>query len=193
MKTQIKQKSEIEEIVNALKAEEVVAFPTETVYGLGVIYDSKVAINRLIEAKQRDLSKHFTLMLADVKDVSRYAHITPRDKCIIDAFMPGDLTIVLNGKEDKTIGIRIPNDDFVRELIRKTGKPLYVTSANISHQPSTTTTREVLEQLDGRIPLVVEGECGKFQASSVIDLTSKKINVLRQGRITLEMIEEELK
>ncbi|WP_041137990.1 L-threonylcarbamoyladenylate synthase [Beduini massiliensis] len=194
METQIKKRAEIDAVVTALKQEKVVAFPTETVYGLGVIYDSKIAIERLIEAKQRDMSKRFTLMLSDKEELDQYVYVSYRDQLIIDKFMPGDITVILNSKKEKgTIGIRIPDDVFVRELIRKTGKPLYVTSANISHQPSTTTTKEVLKQLNGRIPLIVEGECGHLQASSVVDLTTDEIKLLRQGRITIEMIEEELK
>ncbi|MFQ6861394.1 MAG: L-threonylcarbamoyladenylate synthase [Beduini sp.] len=194
METQIKKRAEIDDVAAALKQEKVVAFPTETVYGLGVIYDSVAAVERLIEAKQRDMSKRFTLMLSDKEELDEYVYVSYRDQLIIDKFMPGDITVILNSKkEEGTIGIRIPDDAFVRELIRKTGKPLYVTSANISHRPSTTTTKEVLEQLNGRIPFVVEGECGKLQASSVVDLTTDEIKILRQGRITIEMIEEELK
>lgn len=194
METLIKKRAEIDDIAEALRQAEVVAFPTETVYGLGVIYDSPIAIERLIEAKQRDMSKRFTLMLADKEELDHYAYVSTRDKRIIDKFMPGDITVILKSKtKDETIGIRIPNDEFVRELIRRVQKPLYVTSANISHQPSTTTTQEVLEQLGGRIPFVVEGECGNIAASSVVDLTKEEVKLLRQGRITIEMIEEELK
>ena len=194
METQIKKRAEIDAVAAALKQEKVVAFPTETVYGLGVIYDSAAAVERLIEAKQRDMSKRFTLMLSDKEELAEYVYVSYRDQLIIDKFMPGDITVILNSKKEKgTIGIRIPDDTFVPELIRKTGKPLFVTSANISHQPSTTTTKEVLEQLNGRIPFVVEGECGNLQASSVVDLTTDEIKILRQGRITIEMIEEELK
>ena len=130
METQIKKRAEIDAVVTALKQEKVVAFPTETVYGLGVIYDSKIAIERLIEAKQRDMSKRFTLMLSDKEELDQYVYVSYRDQLIIDKFMPGDITVILNSKKEKgTIGIRIPDDVFVRELIRKTGKPLYVTSA----------------------------------------------------------------
>ena len=189
MKTWITNQTQIEEIVETLLNDGVVAFPTETVYGLGVVYDSKKAIDRLIEAKRRDMSKRFTLMLADLEEINRYALVTERDRQVIKAFMPGDITVILKSRfQDETIGIRIPDDDFVRRLIRACKKPLYVTSANISHQPSAKNTKEVLDQLDGRINMVVEGECGSGEASTVVDLTQDPICVLRQGRITLEMI-----
>lgn len=193
MDTLVVKTEDIDEIVHAIKHEQVVAFPTETVYGLGIICDSKKAIDRLIKAKNRDMSKHFTMMLANTVDIDQYAIVSERDKKIIQHFMPGDLTIVLKSRKDsKTIGIRIPDDEFVCEVIKRVGKPIYVTSANISHQPSTTSSREVLSQLGGRIPYIVDGNCGNGIASSVVDLTGENIIVLRQGRITIEMIEEEI-
>lgn len=194
METLIKNKAQMSEIVQTLKQDGVVAFPTETVFGLGVKYNSKKAINRLIEAKQRDMSKRFTLMLASKADIEHYAVLTKRDRKIIEAFMPGDITIVLKSKEDaQTIGIRVPDDAFVCELIRQCQTPLFVTSANKSHQPSALTDQEVMEQLAGRIDMVVEGRCQSGQASSVVDLSQEGIKILRQGRITLEMIEEVVK
>lgn len=194
MDTLVVNKGEIDKIVHALIHEQVVAFPTETVFGLGIICDSKKAIERLIEAKNRDVSKHFTMMLASVEDIEEYAYVSERDKKIIDCFMPGDLTVVLKDKKTMaTIGIRIPDDEFVCELIKRVKKPIYVTSANISHQPSTTSTNEVFLQLGGRIPYIVDGNCGNGIASSVVDLTGEEVIVLRQGRITIEMIEEEIR
>lgn len=189
MDTLVVKADEIDKIVHAIKHEQVVAFPTETVYGLGIIYDSKKAIDRLIKAKNRDMSKHFTMMLASTEDIEKYAIVSERDKKIIQHFMPGDLTIVLNNRNKTgTVGIRIPDDEFVCEVIRRVGKPIYVTSANISHQPSTTLVEEVISQLNGRIPYIVAGNCGNGIASSVVDLTGENIIVLRQGRITIEMI-----
>lgn len=194
MNTLIRNKAQIDEIVQTLKNDGVVAIPTETVFGLGVIYNSSKATDRLIEAKNRDMSKRFTMMLADKADIEKYAYLTKRDQKIVNAFMPGDITVILNSKiGEETIGIRIPDDDFVRELIRKCHIPLYVTSANISHQPSALSVKEVLDQLEGRIDMVVEGECGTGIASSVVDLTHQDIRMLRQGRITLEMIKEVVK
>lgn len=191
MKTVIKEKIDLDAIVETLKNDGVVAFPTETVFGLGVIYNSNKAIDRLIKAKNRDMSKRFTLMLDSKNKIEDYAIVSLRERKIIEAFMPGDLTIILNSKDNKqTIGIRIPDDDFVCSLISKCQIPLYVTSANISHQPSALNDKEALTQLDGRIDMIVKGECKMNQASTVVDLTGDTIKILRQGRITLEMIEE---
>lgn len=191
METIVKSKQDIDEVVTLLKRSSVVAFPTETVFGLGVIYNDLVAIDKLIKAKNRDMSKRFTLMLASKNDIEKYAYTTRRDQQIIEAFMPGDITVILKSKEyDGTIGIRVPNDIFVQSLISKCEIPLYVTSANISSMPSALTTDEVLMQLNGKIECVVDGRCELNEASSVVDLTGDVIKVLRKGRITKKMIEE---
>ena len=95
-----------------------------------------------------------------------------------------------NGKE--TIGIRIPDNDYVLALLRNVG-PMLVTSANLSNHPNTTSTKEVLDQLDGRIDLIVDGKTTDSIASTVVDVSGDEIKILREGKITKEDIEEVLK
>lgn len=197
MKTNIVTKEAIHRMVDVLNHEGIIAFPTETVYGLAAKYHSVQAFNRLFEAKRRPENKSITMMLSDIEDIKNYADVTTRDQAIISSFMPGAITIVLHKKHNvpstmtcgkETIGIRIPDDDFVRDLIRQMGCPLMVTSANISGEPDCVTTQDVLNQLEGRIDLIVEGESGHLLPSSVVDLTGEKIQLLRQGDLTLEQI-----
>lgn len=201
MKTEIVSKSSVDHLAKTLLEEEVVAFPTETVYGLGIVYDSRRAMEKLKWAKQRPESKPFTLMVADPRDIERFAKTTKRDRAIIAAWMPGPLTVILPKREDipdwitngyATIGIRCPADSFVRDLIRKVGKPLLVPSANISGEPAAKNDQEVLAAMDGRIALIVEGKCQSGQASTILDLCKKDIQVLRQGELTLTKIKEGL-
>ncbi len=193
METKRWQESDIKEIVAALMNDGVVAFPTETVYGLGIRYGSNEAISRLVEAKKRDESKRFTLMLSHIEDIPGYAYVDDIAWKVILAFMPGDITIILNSRfEDRTIGIRVPDHAFTCQLIDACKCPLYVTSANISGGKNANTTDEVLAQLDGRIDGIVEGRSGGRMPSSVISLIDG-VKVLREGRITKEMIEEEIK
>ncbi len=99
--------------------------------------------------------------------------------------------IMTNGKE--TIGIRIPDDQYVLTLLKKAG-PMLVTSANLSnHPPNTTSTKEVLNQLDGRIDLVVDGQTTDNVASTVVDVSRNEMKILREGKITKEDIQEVLK
>ena len=201
MQTQIVTKADLDLLAEALQNEEVIAFPTETVYGLGIIYDSTKAMEKLKWAKQRPESKPFTLMVDDKKMISDFAKTKDRDWKIIEHFMPGPLTLIFNRKETvspyitngfDTIGIRCPDDPFVLELIRKAGKPLLVPSANISGKPPAFTSDEVLAQLEGRIAMVVEGVCGSGKASTILNLCQDEIEVIRQGELTLKKIEEVL-
>ncbi len=154
-----------------------------------------------MEVKNRDYSKAITLMLSKKEDIQKYAVVESQYQKIIDSFMPGKITLIFNREDSvdsymtngkNTIGIRIPDSQFVLDLTSRTG-PLLATSANISGQSNTTNTKEVLEQLDGRVKLVVDGRTDSNKASTVIDLTGSEINILREGEITKKEIEEVLK
>lgn len=198
--TQIVAQNEFDKIVKLIQEDKVVAFPTETVFGLGVRYGSIQALNALMEAKNRDYSKAITLMVPYKEDIEKYAIINDKAKKLIDAFMPGIITIVFqkkqsvdkamtNGKE--TIGIRIPDHDFVLSLLKEVG-PMLVTSANLSQHSNTTSTQDVLDQLDGRIDLIVEGKTDDSIASTVVDVSQEDIKILREGKISEEQIREVL-
>lgn len=196
--TKIVKKTEKKEIVQAINEEMVVAFPTETVYGLGVKFGSQKALDKLMEAKNRDYSKAITLMLASPKDICAYAYVSEQAQKLIDAFMPGMITLVFKKKESvdgsmtngkETIGIRIPDNEYVIGLLKEAG-PMLVTSANLSNHSNTTSTQEVLDQLDGRIDYIVEGETSDNIASTVVDVSQNEIKILREGKITKKDIEE---
>lgn len=199
--TKIVDKENMDIICQTILEDGVVAFPTETVYGLGVRFHSIDALNQLMEAKNRDYSKAITLMVADKNDIEKYACVSDEAKKMIDALMPGMLTLVFKKREcvedemtngKKTIGIRIPNHDFVLALLKRVG-PMLVTSANLSNHPNTTSTKEVLEQLDGRIDLIVDGHTSDAVASTVVDVSHSGYQILREGKIKKEDIEEVLK
>lgn len=199
--TRIINKQDIDIVCQTIKNDGVVAFPTETVYGLGVRFNSVKALNKLMEAKNRDYSKAITLMVADKKEIEQYAYVSDQAKKIIHAFMPGMLTLVFQKKEcvddtmtngKKTIGIRIPDSEYVLSLLKRVG-PMLVTSANLSNHPNTTSTTEVLEQLDGRIDLIVDGKTTDSIASTVVDVSHDGFKILREGKIKREDIEEVVK
>lgn len=199
--TKVVLENQMNEICDVIQKGGIVAFPTETVYGVGIHFDDEEALERLMEAKNRDYSKAITLMVADKKDISQYAYISPQAQKMIDQFMPGMITLVFKKKESvrdsmtngkSTIGIRIPDSEFVLSLLKKVG-PMLVTSANLSQHPNTTSTQEVLNQLDGRIDLVVDGKTSDNIASTVVDVSQDEIKILRAGKITKEQIEEAIK
>ena len=199
--TKVVLENQMNEICDVIQKGGIVAFPTETVYGVGIHFDDEEALERLMEAKNRDYSKAITLMVADKKDISQYAYISPQAQKMIDQFMPGMITLIFKKKESvrdsmtngkSTIGIRIPDSEFVLSLLKKVG-PMLVTSANLSQHSNTTSTQEVLNQLDGRIDLVVDGKTSDNIASTVGDVSQDEIKILRAGKITKEQIEEAIK
>lgn len=138
--TKVVLENQMNEICDVIQKGGIVAFPTETVYGVGIHFDDEEALERLMEAKNRDYSKAITLMVADKKDISQYAYISPQAQKMIDQFMPGMITLIFKKKESvrdimtngkSTIGIRIPDSEFVLSLLKKVG-PMLVTSANLS-------------------------------------------------------------
>ena len=194
-------KNQIDEVVTALRNGEVVSFPTETVFGLAVIYDNFEAFNKLVKVKKRRPDKPFSMMLSDNHQIFEYAKINENGLKIINKFMPGEITILVDALElppwvtlsTGVIGIRIPNDAFVRELIRKVGKPLLVTSANMSGQKPLTNAKDVGEVFKyDNVSYLVLGECVSETPSTVVDIRDK-INVVRLGKITKEEIENSIK
>lgn len=197
MKTNRYLNSQIDIVTQAIIDGKVIAFPTDTVYGLGVRYDNEDALNRLKQAKIRPESKPIPMMVSDLSQIEEVAYVNATAKLLIQKFMPGAFTIVLKKKEEiadyvtnglATIAIRMPDDEFVLEIMNRLGKAMLVSSANISAEHSCRNGEEVLEQLDGRIDGIVMGESKSEIASTIVDATSEEVKILREGPITKEMI-----
>jgi len=180
----------------------VIAFPTETVMGLGVFYDDENAYHYLNFIKGRPEDKPYTMMLGDVNNIQEYAFIDEVADKLIKAFMPGPVTLLLKAKNNVPayvthstgiIGVRVPNFDIAREVLTVAVKPLLVPSANKSGQKPALTSKEVEEIFGEEVGYVVEGESAKLQPSTIIDLTKSPYIIIREGPITKEMIEEVLK
>lgn len=197
METKLIEKEKVSEIADLLRDGKLVAFPTDTVFGLACLYDNEEAINAMKLAKERPDSKPFPLMVGSKSQISEIAFVDDRSSKIIDKWMPGALTLVMNKKEsvpdfatngESTIAIRMADDEFVLKLINAVGKPLLVTSANISNQPSATCDSEAYAQLNGRIDGIVIGNSLGARASTIIDVTQEELGVLREGPISLDRI-----
>jgi L-threonylcarbamoyladenylate synthase len=178
-----------------LRAGELVAFPTDTVYGVGAICWDEAAVAKLYTAKLRSLEKAIPILLADTADLALVARdLPPLAARLGNAFWPGALTLVVPRGErvplevssgGETVAVRIPNHDLTRALIRLAGAPLATTSANISGGPSPVTAEEVAAQLAGRIPMILDGGlCPGGAASTVVDATGPAPRILRPGPIT---------
>lgn len=171
----------------------LVAFPTDTVYGLAASLSIPAGIDRLYEAKARSANKAIAVLIADLDQlVLLTSGITPPAQRLAERFWPGALTLVLPKRPElpenlsamPTVGVRMPNHDFARKLIRVTG-PLATSSANVSGESNTLTAQNVLDQLAGRIELVLDGGAVSGGVpSTVVDCTQDPPHILREGAIS---------
>ena len=163
----------------------MVAFPTETVYGLGACARDKKAAGRIYKIKKRPLTKPLAIQIADVRAIGEMGCVvTPAAKKLMDRFWPGPLTIILKGRLGKKIGFRMPANKAALELLRKAAVPLAVPSANISGKPPARNAEEVLAVFRGRIEAVLDGGHTDIGvASTVVDMTGASPKVLRDGAI----------
>lgn len=179
-----------------LRAGGLVAFPTDTVYGVGAHALLPDAVARLYTAKVRPEGKAIPLLLADAADIERVSRdLPPLASRLIAAFWPGALTLVVPRSAwlpdivtagGPTVAVRLPDHPAPRALARALGAPLAATSANLSGQAEATTAAEVLAQLDGRIELLLDGGvCAGGVASTVLDLTVHPPAILRAGALDL--------
>jgi L-threonylcarbamoyladenylate synthase len=196
--------SEIDKAVNFLAKGGVVAFPTETVYGIGAdIYD-EIAVKKIFDLKKRDYTKPLAAHLDSVDKVTEVAFEIPDEFYILaERFLPGPLSIILPKRKEilfivsgslPTIAVRIPDNKIASELIRKFGKPLAATSANLSGMIAPTTADEVREFIEKDVAMILDGgKCKYSQESTVISLVEKPPVLIREGIIKKEILEGVLK
>lgn len=181
----------------------VVAFPTETVYGLGAWAMSEEGAARIFQVKGRPSDNPLIIHIAPQFDITSLVSSVPEAASILmKRFWPGPLTLIMpKGKAISksitggldTVAIRMPAHPAAMALLQKTGLPIAAPSANTSGRPSPTTAEHVLEDLNGKIPLILDGgDCQVGLESTVLDLTSEVPMILRPGAITKEMLEEVL-
>lgn len=194
--------NEIEKIRDNLLKGDIIAFGTDTVFGLACIYDNPQAISKVYEAKNREARKALPMMCESVDMIFDVAYVSEDAHKLMKAFMPGAITIIYKKKPCisdlatsglDTIGIRIPDDEFVLSLLKAVGKPLLVTSANISNEPAELKWEEVYKKLNGRIDGLVKKDASGKNSSTIVDCSKDEIKILRQGPISEEEIRKELR
>ena len=207
MRTLVKgtKKEDIKAAGKVLQSGGIVAFPTDTVYGLGAVYDDAGAVKKIFAAKGREEKKPLSILVSDSSQVTLLAALAggemeQKAKRLMEKYWPGALTLIFPKKPGipdavtaggDTIGIRMPDLDVARQLIRAAGKPLAAPSANTSGKRSASSAQEVLEDLDGKIDMVIDGgACRIGVASTVVDMTGERPVILREDVITAAMIEE---
>jgi L-threonylcarbamoyladenylate synthase len=179
--------------VGVLRRGGLVAFPTDTVYGVGALAFDGRAVERIYAAKDRPVEKAIPVLIADPADLTSVSARIPLMASRLAAhFWPGPLTLVVPKHADlpdsvsssETVGVRIPNHPAARSLLRAAG-PMAVTSANLSGQPSPSTAQEVLAQLGGRIDLILDGGTTPGGVpSTMVDCTGPEALILREGPLS---------
>ncbi|MER2064495.1 MAG: L-threonylcarbamoyladenylate synthase, partial [Alkalibacterium sp.] len=201
MQTAFLDGSNLDEAAQYLRNGEVVAFPTETVYGLGADATNDEAVKKIFKAKGRPSDNPLIIHISSLAQLEDYVESIPDvAKTVISHFWPGPCTLVLNKKgpiapsvtgDLETIGVRMPDHPVALELIEKAGIPLAAPSANSSGKPSPTTALHVKRDLEGNIKAIVDGGAtGVGLESTVLDLTDpNKPTILRPGGVTIEDLE----
>lgn len=179
----------------------VVAFPTDTVYGIGTNVFDIEAVKKIFDIKKRSRNKPLIVCISEASQVDQLAtEISKVAKKLIEHFWPGPLTLVLKRSTDvpdivtggrETIAVRCPASELARRLIAKAGYPLVATSANLSGQASARSAQEVYSQLDDKVDLIIDGgRSPLLPESTVLDLTTESPAILREGAIPRDQLRE---
>jgi len=194
MKTQIITPSELERALEILKAGELVAFPTDTVYGVGALAFDPEAVKAIYIAKDRPVEKSIPVLIGERDELPKVAlHVPEMARKLAARFWPGPLTVVVPKRPElpeavsatDTVAVRMPDLAIARTLLRAAG-PMAVTSANISGWSNPATAAEVLAQLGGRIAMIIDGgRTAGMQPSTLVDCTGGEPVILREGPIEL--------
>lgn len=183
---------------------EIILYPTETVYGLGVNALDEKALKELYELKGRGKDRAISWLVRDVRDIEKYAEVSLVAKKIIDNFLPGPLTLVLPLKKDineqhkflpTNIGFRISKDKITQKLVfdymLKNNAPLTSTSANISNEPTKSSVDEILEQFSeekNKIIKIVDDGVREGKPSTVVSVVDNEVSLIREGVVSFEKI-----
>jgi L-threonylcarbamoyladenylate synthase len=189
--------------LDVLREGNILLYPTDTIYGLGVDALNPEALTKLRELKGREEKKAISIIVADMAMAEEYAEVTPLAKRLAEKFLPGKLTMVLKAKSNLpeeltagtgTIGIRIPNHLICQKLARELGRPFTATSANVSDRRTENSVPGILAQFGNKASMIAKtidtGELVESAPSTVVDASGEKAIIVREGAIPKEEILE---
>ncbi|MGD0354729.1 MAG: L-threonylcarbamoyladenylate synthase [Dehalococcoidia bacterium] len=185
---------QVNQAVAVLRGGGIIAYPTDTVYGLGADIYNDEAVARVFHIKERPLNQPLPVLIADSRQVELLTgDLSRATQLLMKKYWPGGLTIIVNKSSDfnslvlaggAKIGIRMPDHDITRAVIRELGRPIVGTSANLHDRPAALTASEVIDQLGNRVDFILNGgRCPGGKESTVIDLTIEPPAILRRGMI----------
>lgn len=192
-KLKLKKASDRKKIASYLSQGKIGLFPTDTVWGICCRMDDINSVERVFEIKNREKSKPFLILAENILQVEKYVYLDGLAQRIVKKYWPGALTVVLNSKEEnvlsivraggKTVAVRIPDYDEIREIISVVGVPLIAPSANLTGENPPGNLNEIDERIIQAVDFIVVGECKIKQPSTIIDITHKKPKTIREGAV----------
>ena len=192
---------ELNNIVKLVKNGEVIIFPTETVYGIGANALDENAVKKVFEAKNRPLDNPLIVLVSKKEEIKNVAqNISGIEQILIDSFMPGPFTLVLEKKEivpdivsagSNYVGVRIPDNEIIQKIIEKSEVPMVGPSANISGKLSGTKVQDIKEELENKVSAIIDGGQSNIGIeSTIVKVIDDVPTILRPGKITLEQIKK---
>lgn len=185
----------VQRAVEILEKGGLIAYPTDTYYGLGCDLFSKKAMERLYQLKGRDKRKPLSFLCPDLSDVAKYAHVSNFAYRTMKSLTPGAFTFILNAtrqvpemmmSRQKQVGIRVPDSALARALAASLGRPLITTSATNAEGEALTDARDIKEELGHGLELILDGGLRLMEPSTVVSLIGDTVEILRQGKGRLE-------
>ncbi|MEE4254376.1 MAG: L-threonylcarbamoyladenylate synthase [Desulfuromusa sp.] len=180
----------IKQVVECLQQGGVIIYPTDTTYGIGCDIFNRKGIKRIFQIKQRDQRKPFSFICNDLAEISNYAQVSNFAFKVMKRHLPGPFTFVLDATKvvpdalstkQKTVGVRIPDNEICRAIVQELGHPLVTTSANPSGENTPQDPSEIQEKMGHLVDFVIDGGISMEEASTVISLLDDQIEVIRQG------------
>ncbi len=191
---------ELRIVTKALDEDKLIVFPTETVFGIAGNALKVEVIDKLFQAKKRDYSKPFSLMLSDINKIKDIAYVSDYEEKVIKKFMPGPITLILKKKDcisnlvtanSDTVGVRIPNHEIALSILKSIDYPLATSSANISGSVNNSNIEDIINDLASYVDIFIKGNISSnLLASTVAQIKDNEVNILRNGIISKENIEE---
>ena len=186
----------LEEINTILDNDGIIIFPTDTVYGIGCNCYSINALKKLYSFKNRPLSKPINVLTSSIEKIEKIAYLKEKEKEMIEKYMPGDLTLIVDKKEIvpdlltanlNTVGVRIPNHDMALKILNHYKAPIATTSVNLSGDSPGIEVSDFIEEFKDKVDLIVDGGPSPIGvASTIVRVENDKINILREGRLKVE-------
>ncbi|HVT01322.1 MAG TPA: L-threonylcarbamoyladenylate synthase [Patescibacteria group bacterium] len=185
----------LNESVKVLKKGGVIIYPTDTAFGIGCKVDEEQVINKLFKLRRRPKEKAVPILVSSIKMAEDYAEINPKAKALMEKYWPGGLTIIVKAKKDKipflargggeTVGLRMPNHKTTLALIRKINTPLIGCSANFAGEATPYKFLDLNKDLIKKVDYVLMGRTSAKLASTVVDTTGDRLNIVREGAVKL--------